>query len=62
VPRTEDETYRLDLTEIEARDVRGAIDATLIRLHKIHGQYLGDEGFAKIARLEDIARQLPEDV
>ena len=55
-------TWVLELSDIEARDIRGAIDATLIRLRQVHGKYLGDEGFSRIARLEALCQQLPEDV
>lgn len=54
--------YELRLTDREARDVRGCIDATLIRLHKVHGRDRGEDGFARIARLEALAQALPEDV
>ncbi len=57
----ERENYTLDLTYLEATDVRGAIDALLIRLRTVHGHHLGEEGFAKIKRLEEIAERLPED-
>jgi len=53
--------YALLLTNQEARDVREAIDGTLWRLRRLHGRDLGEAGFAKIARLEAIARDLPED-